>query len=160
MYEPLIACPSCQRHVRATEAQCPFCASALPVIEGAPPPVVAPPRLSRAAAFVFGASLAVSACGPEVVDPHASGGSTSGGAGGAGGAAPDGGADDDGGPMPLYGAPPPTDAGMDAPDDDGGTMALYGDPPPIDAGMDAAPDDGGGNQGLYGAPPPPPKMGG
>lgn len=164
MYQPLLPCPACNRHVRATDAHCPFCAAALP--EGAAPrPAPEPlPRLSRAAAFVFGASLAVTACETEVVSPQATGGTSSGtgagggsGTGGAGqgGATPDGGPEDDGGMQALYGDPPPFDAG---PDDDGGTGAKYGaPPPPIDGGDDAS--DDGGAMGLYGAPPPPPKQG-
>ncbi len=164
MYHPLVPCPSCQRHVRAGEGRCPFCQSAMPEnVALRPEP---PPRLSRAAAFVFGASLAVAGCEAEVIDPHATGGTATGtgagggdaggagGSGGQGGALPDGGPLDDGGMVALYGdPPPPMDAGDDAPDDDGGSGAKYGAPPPMDAGDDAPIDDGG-SMGLYGAPPP------
>lgn len=143
MYQPLVPCPSCSRHVRAAEAKCPFCAAALPTSAGArvlPGPKV---RLSRAAVFVFGATLAVTGCGSDVTDPGASA-ATSGGQGGQGGSGPD----DDGGAQALYGDPGPEDAG---PTDDGSVQAMYGDPPPIDAG----PDDDGGGQAEYGGPPPP-----
>ncbi|MFO0756873.1 MAG: hypothetical protein U0359_10295 [Byssovorax sp.] len=165
MYHPLIPCPSCQRHVRAGEIACPFCAS--PLADGAPRPAVDPvPRMSRAAAFVFGATLAVTGCEAEIIDPQSTGATSTGtgaGAGGAdggsglGGAKPDGGPEDDGGVQALYGdPPPPVDAGKDGPDDDGGGFAKYGaPPPPMDAGDDA-PSDGGGGQPIYGSPPPPP----
>lgn len=152
MYQPLVPCPSCQRHVRTTEAACPFCSAALPRgLAGRAIPS-APMRMSRAAAFVFGASLAVAGCGSDVVtDQNA--GATSGGNGGSGGTMT--GPDDDGGPAAKYGSPPPPmDAGPDedaGPDDDGGPGAKYGSPPPMDAG----PEDDGGNSSDYGAPPPP-----
>lgn len=142
MYRPLVPCPACARHVLASETACPFCAASLPsnLAERAIPS--APTRLNRAAAFVFGASLAVTGCSSETT-----GGGTT---GMSGGAQEDAGLDDDGGVMPLYGGPP-VDGG---PDDDGGGMAEYGaPPPPDDAGTDAG--DGGGAAPLYGAPPMP-----
>lgn len=130
MYRPLVPCPSCARHVLASETTCPFCATALPEDLASQAVPGAPRRLNRAAAFVFGATLAVTGCSSDV-----EGGGSSGG-GGAGGEAADAG----------------TDSG---PDDDGGVMPLYGDPPPPeDAGAPDATDDGGGVP-LYGAPPPP-----
>ena len=103
-------------------------------------------EVQGAAAFVFGATLSVTACSSQV------GGDTSASTG-AGGATQDGGPDDDGGNVAHYGLP--ADSG---PPDDGGGMALYGDPPPPDAGDDGGNvSDGGGPQPLYGAPPPPPK---
>lgn len=155
MAQPLVPCPSCARHVLATETRCPFCASALPddledrVIPGAPR------RMSRAAAFMLGASLAVTGCDGTVTTGEASGASSGGGGSGQGGASSggqDGGPVDDGGGQALYGVPPPVDAGADAPEDDGGVMAMYGVPPPQDGG---APQDDGGAQPLYGAVPPP-----
>ncbi len=147
MYRPLVPCPACARHVLASETTCPFCVTALPTDIGDHAVPGAPGRLNRAAAFVFGASLAVAGCSSEVNT-----GSSSSGGGGAGGSGQetDAGPDDDGGIMPLYGdPPPPEDAGVDAPADDGGGFPLYGGPPPPDAG-----DDGGGFP-LYGAPPKP-----
>lgn len=141
MYQPLVPCPSCKRHIRAAEAACPFCSSALPEDLAASAVPGATRRMSRAAAFVFGASLAVAGCSSE----------TGGGAGGGddnssssttGGA--DAGPSDDGGQMALYGAP-----GDGGPDDDGGGMAEYGAPVPVDGG----PKDDGGAMPLYGAPP-------
>jgi hypothetical protein len=74
--------------VRADEGACPFCASALPddLAARAVPP--APRRLSRAAAFVFGATITTAACSGNVVQDvdgggaTGSGGSTTTGAGG------------------------------------------------------------------------------
>jgi hypothetical protein len=129
MYQPLAPCPSCYRHVRTTESACPFCAAALPRDLAAPAIRPARRRLGRAAAFAFGASVAVTGCGSEV--------SSDGIAGGVGGGSTTSGAG-------AY------DAG---PDDDGGTQAKYGAPPPPD---DAGPDDDGGSADLYGAPPSPP----
>lgn len=143
MVQSLIPCPSCARHVLSSETTCPFCSTALPNDLASQAVPAAGRRLSRAAAFVFGASLAVSGCSGEV-NGGSSGGSTSGGNETDAGA--DTGPDDDGGVVPLYGAPP----------DDGGGMALYGAPPPEDAGSPDAPDDSGGGVPLYGAPPPNP----
>lgn len=154
MAQSLVPCPTCARHVLASETACPFCASALPddlaerVIPGAPR------RLSRAAAFMLGASIAVAGCGGTVTGDS----SSSGGGGGGQGSTSSGGPDDDGGAVALYGVPPPKDAGADAPDDDGGPMAMYGVPPPHDGGAQqdgGSPQDGGGGQPLYGAAPPP-----
>ena len=66
MYQPLVPCPACDRHVRATESACPFCSSALPADIAAKIVPGATQRMSRAAAFVFTASLAVTACGSNV----------------------------------------------------------------------------------------------
>lgn len=129
MYQPLAPCPSCQRHVRTTETQCPFCAAefSAPLINESAKATAAAGRLTRAAAFLFGASLTVAACGTDE-----SGGGSSGGAMDAGNTS-DSGPSDDGGVMALYGDPAP-DAG---PDDDGGAMTKYGAPPPPDGGTDA-----------------------
>jgi hypothetical protein len=141
MSQPLVPCPSCARHVLATERACPFCAASLPE-DPLGRAVLGPPRrLTRAAAWVIGASLAVASCSGEVTTGNASG-ATSGGLGGAGG-----GPNDDGGFLPLYGAVPPPDAGND------------GAAPTEDASMDA-PDEDGSFNGPYGSPPPPPKDGG
>ena len=137
MYRPLVPCPSCQRHIVAVESVCPFCAAALPDSLAAAIVPGANQRLTRAAAFVFTASLAVAGagCDSEVTDGGAAGATTGGATGGstsagtgAGGNAADGGPTDDGGAVVLYGAPDP-DGG---PDDDGGSMAEYG--APADAG--------------------------
>jgi hypothetical protein len=145
---PLVPCPGCARHVRASEAQCPFCrgdlgANGATASSGAP----AARRLTRAAMFVFGATLSVAACGPKVdggpEDSQASD------------AQPDTAPEDPGSPQARYGAPPPpTDAAPDptdaGPEDTGSPMARYGAPPPSDSG----PEDTGSPMARYGAPPP------
>jgi hypothetical protein len=149
MYEPLVPCPSCNRHVRAIERSCPFCSENLPSNLTANAVPSATQRLSRAAAFLFGASLTLTGCGGDISTGSGSSGGSSGQAGGTSGASSggmtDGGPNDDGGVVAEYGAPAPVDAG---PDDDGGGGAKYGAPPPPDAG------DDGGIQPLYGAAPP------
>lgn len=162
MYQPLVACPSCHRHIRTTEAQCPFCAAAIAADLAARAIPSATSRMSRAAAFLFGASIALG-CGSEITSEESgsasgdpSGGTTSSSSSssssssGAGGSMEvDAGLNDDGGAAAMYGLPPPLDAG---PDDDGGGSADYGAPPLPDGGSNDM--DGGGNQPLYGAPPP------
>ncbi len=132
---PLIPCSSCARHVRASEAACPFCGGELIVAAARPQPTG---RLSRTAALVFGASVAVVGCGDETVisagsSSSSSGGTTSSGStssgattgggqggmgqggtaqGGMGGQGGDGGSGQGGmgqggGVAPLYGAAPP-----------------------------------------------------
>lgn len=151
----LVPCPSCQRHVRASEHACPFCQSALPaaLADGAIP--AASQRMKRAAAFAFTATLALAGCGDSTTPAPA-----------------DSAVNDNGGVMPLYGAPadvpatdtpstdtPATDApATDAPADTGGMMALYGGPPvdaatPSDASADTGPRDDGSVMALYGAVP-------
>lgn len=125
MYKPLVPCPSCKRHVLSAEAACPFCAAPLPADLAARAIPSASTRLSRAAAFVFGASVAVAGCGTDT-----DGGGSGGGEGGSMSSSSTG-PDDDGGVMALYGDPVP-DGG---PDDDGGGMAEYGAPAP-DGGSD------------------------
>jgi hypothetical protein len=136
MYQPLVPCPGCDRHVRTTDAACPFCAARLPADLARRAVPSAPQRLGRAAAFAFGASLAVTACGSQVTTGGASGsasgagGSEATGAGGAGGSLPDCAA---GGVAPLYGISPPPDPACDVdagPPDSGGVMSDYGSPPP------------------------------
>src|SRR5690242_19819780 len=64
-------CPSCARHVRVVEMQCPFCAAALP--ERAAPPARKVPRgLGRAALMAFGVAAATSlaACGSSEPEPE------------------------------------------------------------------------------------------
>lgn len=157
---PLVPCPSCVRHVRSSEASCPFCKSALPTGLATRAVPAAPRRLDRLAAFTFAASLAVAACGGKSVDPITGTGSEE--VIGKDGDKKDDGKkdfdDDFGGAQPSYGAPappwdPPMDAGvapmygMPAPEVDGGATApMYGMPAPaVDAGYAA----------MYGMPPQP-----
>jgi hypothetical protein len=142
MYVPMIPCDGCTRHVRVTESGCPFCGASL-----APQEIetrVVPDarrRMTRAAAFVFGAAIAVSAC-----------------------------SDDDGGNVALYGAPGGMggqqqggnggDGGAEG--GTGGTAGMGGGGGA--AGLGGAGGDGGENGGAageggfsadYGSPPPP-----
>jgi hypothetical protein len=52
----LVPCPECQRHVRKTEASCPFCGEALS-LSHLPPRGLPTRRLGRAATFAFGAGV-------------------------------------------------------------------------------------------------------
>ena len=136
MYQPLAPCPGCSRHVKTSERTCPFCKGALPesIADAALPG--APGRLSRAAAFAFTASLAVSGAVVSATGCTNGVSSTTGDASANDGSGP--GPNDDGGnqaaygsPAPLYGAVP-VDSG---PDDSGGIGVKYGGPP-IDSGGD------------------------
>jgi len=53
----LTPCPECQRHVRKTETQCPFCGQAVSLAH-VPAPMLPRKRLGRAATFAFGATVA------------------------------------------------------------------------------------------------------
>jgi hypothetical protein len=139
----LLPCPSCDRHVRASEAACPFCAAALPVALRSSQPLPRSPatRLSRAALFALGTSAAAlaAACGGTTAP------STFAGADAA----------DEGGqqPQPVYGGPP-VDGGADVV-----VNPSYGGPAQQDAAADADADadaDGGregGSAPVYGGPP-------
>jgi hypothetical protein len=80
-------CPSCARHVRVSEADCPFCGAALSdEFRAAPRPRGPAARLSRAALFAFGSgTLAVAGGCSSSSDT----------------------------PVPLYGSPIMVDAGAD-----------------------------------------------
>lgn len=124
MSSSLSPCPSCSRHVRASEASCPFCQALLAPSDGAArspaASMAAAPRLSRAAAYALGASLAVAGCSTTTDPNPRDGGTTPDAAGSTDGgvdAATDGsaGPDDGGNIQPPYGAPaygaPPVDGG-------------------------------------------------
>lgn len=141
MYEPLIVCDACARHVKASEAACPFCSHAITTRRIAPD---TRRRMTRAAAFVFGATVAVAACGSEVEEP-----SDDDGSGGAGGV------NDAGGNAALYGEP----GGFGGVPGSAGAGALYGAPAGGFGGEAGSGGDGGdagagGASNLYGAPPP------
>lgn len=126
----LTPCTSCSRHVRVFESACPFCGAALELSD-VPPPVLPTRRITRAALFTFGATLAagltVSGCSSDDDGGGKGGGggadAASGGSGGAlygipgdsalGGASGAAGSTSSGGqagaPNTLYGLPP--DAG-------------------------------------------------
>ena len=136
MYQALVPCPSCTRHVRAAETSCPFCKNALPESHASGAVPSATQRMSRAAAFAFTASIAVTGCsaGTTPIPVSDSGTSKDGAVAREGGIV-----SDDGGHQAAYGAPayggPPFVASTE-PDDSGGGQALYGAPAPVDAGKD------------------------
>ena len=119
MYQPLAPCPACSRHIKTAEPTCPFCKASLPEAHAVAAIPGATSRLSRAAAFAFTASLAVSGasvgaagCSGGVATPSPSGDASS--SGDASGDAAHG-PSDEGGVQPVYGAPayggPPVDSG-------------------------------------------------
>lgn len=130
---PLAPCAQCRRHVRVTEARCPFCNREQPVVASAAPESAPSQRLKSLAVMTFRAaavSAAVSACG-GMADPaprdggsagatstggasstgggdNGSGGTSAGGGQSSAGGAYDAGPSDwDGGPVPIYRATPP-----------------------------------------------------
>lgn len=143
MTAPLVPCPGCSRHVRASDITCPFCAFGVAARLGdVPSPVLPRRQIPRAALFAFGATVALTGCGDDDDHDHEH---------------DSGPVADMGLPGPLYGAPAPDmgmatpDMGMAGPDmatdpDLGGAAPAYGAPAPLDAG---------GGMNLYGAPPPP-----
>lgn len=152
---PLVPCPSCTRHVRSNETQCPFCRTDLPAELAARVVPAARVRLDRLAAFTFAASLAATAaaCGGKSVEPIPSSSSEE-IAGERGGDAKKSGSEskkvnpepdrEESGPAPMYGMPPPGDDD----DDWGGTSGMYGMPPPP-----PRTEDGGTSAAMYGMPP-------
>lgn len=139
---PLIPCSTCARHVRATDTECPFCGGELAVVEARPQPTQ---RLSRAAALVFGASVAVVGCGDETViaagSSSSSGGTTSSGSTSSGATT--------GGGQGGMGQGGMAQGGMGGQGGDGGSAQ---------GGMgQGGTGQGGGMAPLYGASPPPPE---
>jgi hypothetical protein len=124
MDAPLAPCPGCQRHIRTRESECPFCATILPSDHAMSAVPGTTTRLTRAATFVFGATLAVAGCA-----------STAGSGDGASSDVPR----DYGNAVPPYGLPPPqdvvedqttpTDVPRDVPRDMGNVAPPYGIPP-------------------------------
>ena len=113
MYQPLVPCTECRRHIRAVEGACPFCRTARAASELETGPLV---RMSRAAAIAAVATLVACQSTPEpapiakdpvAVKPSASTTQTS---------------------EPKPPPPPVEDAGLV--DDHGGMMTKYGAPPP------------------------------
>lgn len=128
MSQHLVPCPECARHVRTTEASCPFCSSPLDLV-ASPAPVLPGKRLSRAALFAFGATLAAStqvACGDDTsTDTDAMGGKSTGGAVATGGKSTGGAAATTGGTSSAGGAE--ASGGSDAAGGAAGSIqALYG----------------------------------
>ena len=125
----LVPCPECQRHVRKTEASCPFCGEALS-LSHLPPRVLPTRRLGRAATFAFGAG---------VVGATALIGCSDG--------------SDDGGVVAVYGAPAAGMGGMNAGSGgktdggSGGSLSQGGSAQPVYG----APAAGTGNEPMGGA---------
>lgn len=146
-------CPSCSRHVRPTEAACPFCASAFPDGFGAArrPEIANANRGLTRAALLFASATAIAGCGETTgVDNTSSSGKTSssGGSSGTASGSSSGSVSSSSGstssssgdvPVPMYGPAPIDDGGLEkdsgiGPKKDGGAVALYG-PAPIDSGV-------------------------
>ena len=151
---PLLPCPACDRHVRATDASCPFCGRELPLsLRSTRAPRLPSSRIGRSALFAFGVatSLSVTSCsGREDGEGDVDSGRMAIDAGPM--------IDEDTGPGPTDAGPDPADTGAEpadaGPPDSGGLMALYG-APSVDAGRPMRDDAGGGAVPLYGAPPEP-----
>lgn len=109
----LVLCSVCHRHVKRTDAACPFCHGAMRTAAGV------------AAAAAVGIGLTLAACNSTALYGAPYYGGAGGFAGGAGGTAGEdagtggtggantGGANTGGGAITAYGPPPPTDAGTD-----------------------------------------------
>jgi hypothetical protein len=155
----LVPCTACQRHVRASETACPFCATALDPAHAAEP-TLPTQRLGRAALFAFGATLAASltavGCGGDTDDGKGGGGGDGGssagssgsGGGGSGGSAGTAGTAGRGGSGGSGGTGATGGTGGSG----GGVAPLYG--LPADAGLPDSQAAGGfgGAQPVYGAP--------
>ena len=126
MAERLIPCAGCSRHVKASEAACPFCGTSMLAVSA---PVAEPFRRMAAAAAVAAGVVALTGCSSS------SSGSPSG---------DDAAVLEDASIVVFYGAPNIIDAtppAVDASDDGPSAVAIYGAPaPPVDSG--AAPDSG------------------
>ena len=131
----LVPCPLCERHVRATEAACPFCGA---TADFAKIPVVGMPkaRLGRAAMFAFGATVAATlstaACGSD--DDGGSGGTAGTGGAATGGSSGKGGSGGSGGS--ATGGTAGSSSGGTAGTASGGVAGLSADygSPPFDSG--------------------------
>lgn len=133
----LVPCPSCNRHVRATEMECPFCGD-LVDLATSPAPALPSSRLGRAATFAFGATLigatSMMACGGDSDD---------GDDGGTGGTVANGGSSGKAGTGGSAGAPNSTGA-------TGAVAPAYGAP----ATGGTTGTGGGSNAGTAGSPQP------
>jgi hypothetical protein len=148
----LTPCPECQRHIRKTETQCPFCAAAVSLAHIAPP-AMPRMRLGRAATFAFGASVvgvtALIACDSDDGGAVAVyGGPPAAGAGGSAGSPSSGGSFSFGGSA-VYGAPPSgASSGGSA-----GTSDAAGAGGAAGATVDESGGVGGESRAIYGGPP-------
>ncbi len=115
MAATLVPCASCARHVRATDAVCPFCNGTLSSPTTVAAAMPAGVRLGRAAIFVVGVAVAAASSAGCATGPSTGDG---------GDAAAESSVPDEGSVMALYGAVAPPDAGPD-----GGVSTRYGAPP-------------------------------
>ena len=77
----LVLCPACKRHLRPSEAECPFCNAIVPEdVRNAAPPPLPPSGLSRARAYAFRAAIIASVAGVACGSDDESTGSDGGGA--------------------------------------------------------------------------------
>lgn len=121
---PLVACPSCTRHVFASEASCPFCAVALPRDLAARAPRGTTGRMTRAEQYRLNA-------GPRALDAAMLGAAVGGVRLGQLEQGPGiGGQEDPGSSAAMYGAP--ATFGPEASLDPGSSFAMYGAPGDFD----------------------------
>jgi hypothetical protein len=139
----LLPCPGCRRHVRASEARCPFCGEIIMRMQGARAVPEPQKRLTRAGVFLFASTLAVTGCGGKSDEPGTTPGVDS-----ATDGTTDGVTTDTGGPGPMYGAPTDTSF-LDSPSVDSTSDASDAS----DGGTDGDAKDTGGGAALYGAAP-------
>jgi hypothetical protein len=132
----LLVCPSCERHVRVTDAACPFCGLALPIELRASLALRSPTkRLGRAALYALGmGTLSLAAACGGTVETLGDGGSGDGGTSAEAG---------DGGTeacfCPPYGLPAYGGSPIDAQQDGITIGPAYG--APVDAAFPDAGDD-------------------
>ena len=97
--ERLVVCEVCKRHVKISEAQCPFCASSSH-------------GLALVAAALVGVGISLASCG-GATSAYGPPPGWEGGVDAAPDAGMDAGTDADGGLLGAYGPPPPQDGGAD-----------------------------------------------
>lgn len=157
---PLVACPSCTRHVFASEASCPFCAVALPRDLAARAPRGATGRMTRAEQYRLNAPAR-----GRALDDAMLGAAVGGVRLGQFEQGPAiGGHEDPGSSFAMYGAPGPSfnEPGQASPDP-GSSFAMYGAPgtfenpgqfesPTQPEPNWSTPEDPGSSFAMYGAP--------
>lgn len=137
MNTPLVPCPACQRHVRVSESDCPFCGAAIGERQGTGRVPVVTKRLGSLAVMAFRTAAlgaAIAGCGgDDSSNPAADSGSDvgSGGSGSAG----------TGGTVGIGGAPTDNTGGSTGSGGTGGASGMGGastgtggSAPPLDGG--------------------------
>jgi hypothetical protein len=142
MYQPLVPCDSCARHVRVADERCPFCGGAVSdAMRAITPPPLPSLQLSRAGFLALAAAMTLAGCkedAPTIAkDPPKTKTSAS---------------------ATQADPAPAQDAGLV--DDHGGVMAKYGGPPtfkpPSPSTSVSTPIPPPAMVPAYGAPPPMP----